>query len=152
MRITVIAVGKLKESYFSDAVSEYLKRCSRFADVKVIEVPEAPQGKSADEQKDIEGRHILDKARGYIVAADRRGNQTSSEDLARLISSKCADGISEFTFIIGGSFGLSDSVLNACDAAISFGAATFPHQLFRVMLCEQIYRALTINARVPYHK
>ena len=152
MRINIIAVGKIKEKYFVDACSEYLKRLSRFDVVSIIEVPEAPQGKSIDEQNKIEGESILNKARGYIIAMDIDGKKISSQDLAKLLDTKKSESISEISFIIGGSNGLSQDVKNKVDFKLSFSDMTFPHQLFRVMLLEQIYRAETILNHIPYHK
>lgn len=152
MRINVIAIGKIKEKYFSDAVAEYVKRASRFADVRVIELADAPQGKTPAEQRLIESERLLEKAKGYTIAMDFRGTQLSSEKLAELIKNKCSDGIGEFSFLIGGSHGHSDALREKADMLLSFGSNTFPHQLFRVMLCEQVYRALSINAGSPYHK
>ncbi len=152
MRINIIAVGKIKEKYFVDACNEYLKRLSRFDVVSIIEVPEAPQGKSIEEQNKIEGESILNKARGYIIAMDIEGKKLSSQDLAKLLDTKKSEGISEISFIIGGSNGLSQDVKNKVDLKISFSDMTFPHQLFRVMLLEQIYRAETILNHIPYHK
>lgn len=152
MRINIIAVGKIKESYFTDAVAEYAKRISRFADFKVTEVAEAPQNKSVEEQKVIESHNLMEKAQGLIIALDPNGKKISSEGMAELIQSKCVEGRSEFSFLIGGSHGLSDEIKKAADIKISFSDLTFPHQLFRVMLAEQLYRALTIINNVPYHK
>ena len=152
MRINIIAVGKIKEKYFVDACNEYLKRLSRFDVVSIIEVPEAPQGKSIEEQNKIEGESILNKARGYIIAMDIEGKKLSSQDLAKLLDTKKSEGISEISFIIGGSNGLSQDVKNKVDFKLSFSDMTFPHQLFRVMLLEQIYRAETILNHIPYHK
>lgn len=152
MKINVVAIGKIKEKYFSDAIAEYVKRASRFADVKVIELPDAPQGKTPAEQQRIESEQLLAKARGYVVAMDFRGKELSSEALAELVRTKCSDGESEFSFLIGGSHGHTDELRAKANFVLSFGKPTFPHQLFRVMLCEQIYRALTINAGMPYHK
>lgn len=152
MRINIIAIGKIKEKYFSDALAEYVKRCSRFADVRVLELPEAPQKKSANEQQKIESASILSKTKGYIIAMDSRGEQLSSEEIATLIRSKCSEGVGEFSFLIGGSHGHSEDLRSSADTVLSFGNNTFPHQLFRVMLAEQIYRSLTIIAGMPYHK
>lgn len=152
MKINVIAIGKIKEKYFSDAIAEYLKRASRFAEVKVIELPDAPQGKTPSEQQRIESEQLLSKAKGFVVAMDFRSKEFSSEALADLIKTKCSDGESEFSFLIGGSHGHTDELRSKANLVLSFGKPTFPHQLFRVMLCEQIYRALTINANLPYHK
>ena len=152
MTSNAIAIGKIKEKYFSDAIAEYLKRASRFAEVKVIELPDAPQGKTPSEQQRIESEQLLSKAKGFVVATDFRGKELSSEALADLIKAKCSDGESEFSFLIGGSHGHTDELRSKANLVLSFGKPTFPHQLFRVMLCEQIYRALTINANWPYHK
>lgn len=152
MKINVIAIGKIKEKYFTDAIGEYLKRCSRYADVKVIELPDAPPSKSAEEQKRIESNLLLSKAKGYVVAMDMRGGQLTSEAFADMIKTKCSEGVSEFSFLIGGSHGHTDELRAKADMILSFSQGTFPHQLFRVMLCEQVYRALSINAGAPYHK
>ena len=150
MKINIIATGKLKERYFSDAVNEYVKRCSRFGDVRVTELSDAPQGKTAAEQSRIESVQLLDKAKGYIM--DGRGEQITSEELASLISARGLDGTKEISFLIGGSHGHTDELRARADKLISFGRITLPHQLFRVVLAEQIYRALTIIAGTPYNK
>lgn len=152
MKINIIATGKLKERYFSDAVNEYFKRCSRFGDVRVTELSDAPQGKTAAEQSRIESVQLLDKAKGYIIAMDGRGEQITSEELASLISARGLDGTKEISFLIGGSHGHTDELRARADKLISFGRITLPHQLFRVVLAEQIYRALTIIAGTPYNK
>lgn len=152
MKINIIAIGRLKEKYFADAVAEYVKRCSRFADVKVTELPDAPPAKSAKEQKIIESAALLDKAKGFVIAMDGRGEQLTSEELAGLIESKGVDGVKEISFLIGGSHGHTDELKARADRVLSFGKITLPHQLFRVVLAEQIYRALTIIAGTPYNK
>lgn len=152
MKINIIAIGKIKEKYFSDAVNEYIKRCSRFGDVRVLELPDAPQGKSQEEQKRIESTQLLDRAKGFIVAMDGRGEQCSSEDIAAFIRSKAVEGAKEISFLIGGSYGHTDELRAHADKVLSFGRITLPHQLFRVILCEQIYRALTIINGTPYNK
>lgn len=152
MKINIVAIGKIKEKFFADAIDEYAKRCSRYGDVRIVELPEAPQGKSPDEQRRIESAQLLDKAKGYIVLTDARGEQLSSEGLAAFIADKAVDGVKEISFLIGGSFGHTDELRSRADMMISFGKITYPHQLFRVVLTEQIYRAFTINAGLPYHK
>lgn len=152
MKINIIAIGKIKEKYFVDAINEYVKRASRYADVKVVELADAPPSKSLEEQRKIESDLLLGKAKGYIVAMDMRGKELSSEGLAELVKSKCTLGESEFSFLIGGSHGHTEELRQKADMLLSFGKNTFPHQLFRVMLSEQIYRALCINAGTPYHK
>lgn len=152
MKINVIAVGRLKEKFFADAVKEYAKRLGAYCDFSMTEVPAAPPSKSPAEQSAEESENLLRKARGYVVALDGTGKKPSSTEFASFIASECSKGVSEFSFLIGGSHGLCDKVRERADCVLSFGNMTFPHQLFRVMLCEQIYRALTINAGTPYHK
>lgn len=152
MKINIIAIGKIKESYFSDAVNEYVKRCSRYGDVRIIEIPDAPQGKTPEEQRRIESERLLEKAKGFTVEMDGRGEQITSEGLAALLQSKAMDGEKEISFLIGGSHGHTDELRASVNATLSFGKITLPHQLFRVVLSEQIYRALTIIAGTPYNK
>jgi len=152
MKITIYAIGKIKEKYFSEALAEYIKRCSRFAEVKIVELSEAPMNKSESEQRIIESAELLSKAKGYKVALDGRGRLISSEELAELLRLKGVGGEKEICFLIGGSHGHSDELRSTADDVISFGKITYPHQLFRVVLAEQIYRAFSINAGLPYHK
>ena len=104
------------------------------------------------EQIAFESGEIFPKLKGVIIATDIDGKQLSSKDFSSFIESKCVSGESEFTFVIGGSYGLDDKIKNSAALRLSFSKMTFPHQLFRVMLCEQIYRALTIKNNLPYHK
>ncbi len=152
MKVSIVAVGRLKEKYFAEAVAEYAKRLGAYCEFKVVEVPAAPPAKSPAEQSEEEGRALLSKARGFVVAMDGGGKEVSSKGLAQTFAAECGRGQSEFCFVIGGSHGLSREVLERADAVLSFGKPTYPHQLFRVMLAEQIYRAFTINAGTPYHK
>lgn len=152
MKINLISIGKIKENYIVDGIKEYAKRISRFAEFNLIELPDAPQGKTPDEQADIEGKRLLEKAKGTIIILDGKGKNLSSEGLATYLDKKCTEGVGEFSFLIGGSHGHSLATKQKADLLLSFGAMTFPHQLFRLMLTEQIYRALTINAGLPYHK
>ena len=152
MKINLIAIGKVKENYIVEGVREYMKRISRFAEFNLIELPDAPQGKTPDEQSDIEGKRLLEKAKGVIIVLDGKGKNLSSEGLASYLDKKCTEGNGEFSFLIGGSHGHSAETKSKADLLLSFGAMTFPHQLFRLMLTEQIYRSLTINANLPYHK
>jgi len=145
IKINVVAVGTLKEKYWKDAVAEYAKRISRFASFKITEVPEK-------DTIDKEGKEILGKLSGYTVATAIEGKEISSPELASLFTKKMNEGTSEFTFVIGGSDGLSDEVKTNCNARLSFGKITLPHQLMRVVLTEQLYRALTIINNVTYHK
>lgn len=152
MKIRILAIGKIKENYFAEAIAEYVKRCSRYCDVIIAELPEAPKGKTAEEQSRIESARLMEKAKGYVVAMDPAGELISSEGLASLIRTKGAEAGRDISVLIGGSHGHSEELKRSADAVISFGKITLPHQLFRVVVCEQIYRALTINAGVPYHK
>ena len=152
MKINVVAVGKIKDDFLKAAVEEYKKRISRFAEISVTELPEAPPSKTEAEQIAFESSEIFPKLKGVIIATDIDGKQLSSKEFSSFIESKCVSGESEFTFVIGGSYGLDDKIKNSADLRLSFSKMTFPHQLFRVMLCEQIYRALTIKNNLPYHK
>lgn len=158
MNINIICVGKLKEKYLKDAVDEYSKRLTRFANLQIIELPdEKIPEKSSDkiEEKILkkEGELILSKLKkdSFIIAMCVEGKLISSEELASTIKT-VSQTSSNITFIIGGSLGLSDSVKKCADARISFGKITLPHQLMRVVLSEQIYRAFKINANETYHK
>lgn len=152
MKINIVAVGKIKDDFLKAAVEEYKKRISRFAEISVTELPEAPPSKTEAEQIAFESSEIFPKLKGVIIATDIDGKQLSSKDFSSFIESKCVSGESEFTFVIGGSYGLDDKIKNSAALRLSFSKMTFPHQLFRVMLCEQIYRALTIKNNLPYHK
>lgn len=145
IKLNIVAVGTLKERYWTEALGEYAKRLSRFASFKIIELPER---RSIEE----EGKEIMKKATGYTVAMDIDGEELSSTGFAEAIEKKLVEGVSEFSFLIGSSEGLSDEVKRFCRARISFGRVTYPHQLMRVILAEQLYRAMTINNNVPYHK
>lgn len=145
IKLNIVAVGKIKETFFTEAVNEYAKRIGRFASLKIIELSER---RTIEE----EGEEILAKASGTVVATDVKGELVSSEDLARLIKNEANYGKSEITFVIGSSEGLSDKVKKSADKRISFGKVTFPHQLMRVILSEQLYRAMTILNNVTYHK
>lgn len=152
MKINIVAVGKIKDDFLKAAVEEYKKRISRFAEITVIELPEAPPSKTEAEQIAFESGEIFPKLKGVIIATDIDGKQLSSKDFSSFIENKCVSGESEFTFVIGGSYGLDEKIKNSAALRLSFSKMTFPHQLFRVMLCEQIYRALTIKNNLPYHK
>lgn len=152
MKINIVCVGKIKESFFTDAINEYLKRLSRFADLKIIEVEEASKISNLEQKSKIEGEKLLQKCSGVIVALDGGGKLLSSPEIAEFIKNKEVRGESTVSFVIGGSNGLSKEVLSRADLILSFGKITFPHQLFRVVLTEQIYRAFTIIDGLPYHK
>ena len=158
MNISIISVGKLKEKYLKDAIGEYTKRLSRFAKVEIIEIPDQkiPDNASQKECESIllkEGEQILSKIKtnSFVISMCIEGELVSSEELANLIQ-KTSMTKSSICFIIGGSLGLSDAVKKRADKKISFGRITLPHQLMRVVLLEQIYRAFKINANENYHK
>lgn len=159
MNITIVAVGKVKEKYITAGLKEYMKRLGRYCRLNIIEVPDqrAPESLSRAqliEVKEREGRNILKhiKPGGYVIALDVAGKSMSSEDMTGYMERLLIRGISSIIFIIGGSNGLSDSVLNRADLRLSFSAMTFPHQLMRLVLLEQIYRWFKINHGEPYHK
>lgn len=156
MKFRIVAVGKIKESYLRDAIGEYVKRLSRFATVEIVEIDEclykgSPSDAQIEQIKKMEGTNILPKLEGYVTVMDIDGKLFSSEMLsARIAEQKQYN--STFTFVIGGSHGLSDEVKNRADLRCSFGKITLPHQLFRVVLCEQLYRCCCIENNVAYHK
>ncbi len=158
MKITVICVGKIKEKFYRQAIEEYSKRLSGYANFEIIETADekAPEGLSRAEEKrilDKEGDRIISKLKGgFTVALAIEGKAMTSEEFAGFIAKKTLEGISHFNFIIGGSLGLSSEVMKKADFSLSFSEMTFPHQLMRVILTEQIYRAFRIINNEPYHK
>lgn len=144
VKLNIVCVGKLKEQYWRDAVAEYCKRLSRFCRAEVRELPER---RSPEEEADA----ILKECRGYTFALAVEGVMCSSEQLAKKIAS-LVDAGRELTFVIGSSCGLSPRVKARAEEKLSFSPMTFPHQMMRVILCEQIYRAFMINAGAEYHK
>ena len=159
MNISIIAVGKLKEKYLKQAIDEYSKRLSRYCKLEVIELPDekTPDNASEKEEQQIkekEGRLILSKIKdnSYVVAMDLKGKQITSEEFASFISNCGVTGNSNIVFIIGGSLGLSEGVIKRANYKLCFSKMTFPHQLMRVILLEQIYRSYRIISHEPYHK
>lgn len=159
MNINIICVGKIKEKYFVDAIAEYSKRLSRYCKLQIIEVKDemTPDGASEaiEEQiKRTEGERIIAKIKPntYTVALAIDGKTYDSPALAKHISKLSVDGNSEINFVIGGSLGLHSSVLSMANEKLSFSPMTFPHQLMRVILLEQIYRSYRIINNEPYHK
>ena len=150
ININIVCVGALKEKFWIDAVSEYGKRLSRFCKLKILELP---QQEKFDKQKCLEGEgdEILRAARGYKILLDIEGKQVTSNELAEKIE-KVSLFNSEITFIIGGSYGVSEKVKEQADFRLSFGKITLPHNLARVVLVEQIYRAFMIISGSTYHK
>ncbi|KRK72904.1 23S rRNA (pseudouridine(1915)-N(3))-methyltransferase RlmH [Lacticaseibacillus nasuensis] len=159
MNIKIIGVGKLKEKYFKDGIAEYRKRLTKFAKVNIVEVPDekAPESLSEAEMtqvKAVEGERILAKIadREWVIALAIEGKQRPSEQFAKEIADLATYGRSDITFVIGGSLGLSPAVMKRANDTLSFGRLTMPHQLMRLVLIEQIYRAFMINIGSPYHK
>lgn len=159
MNISILTVGKLKEKYFKQGIDEYAKRLGPYAKVKIIEVPDekAPENLSEAEIEQVkcsEGERLLKKLpdNAYAIALAIKGKQMPSEDFAAKIQELATYGHSDIAFIIGGSNGLSNEVLSRADFQLSFSKFTFPHQLMRLILIEQIYRAFKIMRNEPYHK
>lgn len=159
MNITIIAVGKLKEKYLKQGIEEYTKRLGAYTNMSILEVldEKAPENMSETEMlqvKEKEGERILSKISTdtYVIALAIAGKKWSSERLAKELDQLATYGKSKVTFVIGGSVGLSDAVLKRADEQLSFSDMTFPHQLMRLILVEQIYRAFRINRGEPYHK
>lgn len=159
MKIKIIAVGKLKEKYLKQGIAEYEKRLGKYCKFEIIEVPDekAPENLSELEMiqvKEKEGQKILAKIsdNDYVFALAIQGKEITSEGFANQIDQLSTRGTSSFTFVIGGSLGLSDEVMKRSDAQISFGRLTYPHQLMRLILTEQVYRAFRIIKGEPYHK
>lgn len=159
MKITCIAVGKIKEKYYTDAVKEYAKRLSRYCKLEILELTDekTPDGTSAAEEAAIlerEGERILKVVRedAYIIALAIEGEALDSVELSEKIEKLGIRGVSHIVFVIGGSLGLAPSVMRRADEALSFSRMTFPHQLMRVILLEQVYRSFRIMKGEPYHK
>lgn len=159
MKITVISVGKIKEKYFTGAIQEYAKRLTRYCKINMIEVPdekcpETLSSKEGEMVKDKEGQRILSKIKDQqtVIALAIEGKQISSEQLAKQIQTWGLQGSSDLVFVIGGSLGISKEVMKRSNFQLSFSKMTFPHQLMKVVLLEQIYRAFRINSGEPYHK
>ncbi|WP_113927329.1 23S rRNA (pseudouridine(1915)-N(3))-methyltransferase RlmH [Bacillus sp. P14.5] len=159
MNISIVTVGKLKEKYLKQGIDEYLKRLSAYAKVEVIEVSDekAPEELSETEMiqvKGKEGERILAKIPpdAHVIALAIEGKMRTSEDLADNLDKLATYGKSKIAFVIGGSLGLSDEVLKRSNEMLSFSKMTFPHQLMRLILVEQVYRAFRINRGEPYHK
>lgn len=159
MNINVVCIGKLKEKYWSEAVAEYAKRLRAYCSLEITELKEArlPDRSGAAEEeavKTAEGRDILSHLRKeqYVITLEVQGNSLSSEGLAEKLEKLGLEGKSDVAFVIGGSLGLSAEVSARADYKLSFSAMTFPHQMMRVFLLEQIYRSFKINRGETYHK
>ncbi|MGI6594725.1 MAG: 23S rRNA (pseudouridine(1915)-N(3))-methyltransferase RlmH [Christensenellales bacterium] len=149
MRINIVAVGNIKQKYYLEAIKEYAKRISRYAKLDITEVKEFGDNEKTLLQEEV---GILKALKGKVILLDLEGDDISSEELAEIFKDSAVYGDSEITFVIGGSRGVSNNVKNAIPNKIRFGKVTYPHQLMRVILAEQIYRALSINAGSDYHK
>ena len=159
MKITLVTVGKIKEKFFEDAIKEYSKRLSRYCKLEVLQVADekTPEGASEAVElqiKEKEGQRILSLIRddAYVIALAIEGKMLGSEELAEKIEKLGVGGVSQIVFVIGGALGLSSQVMKRADYALSFSRMTFPHQLMRVVLLEQIYRSYRIMNHQPYHK
>lgn len=156
MNVKIVCVGNVKEKYFRDALEEYYKRLSRFVNLKVTEVKEEAIPKKPTEGEilkvtELETNRLLAECEGYVILLSPRGKTFSSPELAKLLK-KTEDSFSTITFVVGGSYGVSQKMFEKANLTMSFSDLTFPHQLFRVMLSEQIYRAYTIINNITYHK
>lgn len=159
MKIKLVTVGKLKEKYLKDGIAEYMKRLNRFCKVEMIELADE---KTPDKTSDLENQQILEKEgnkilakineREFVFALAIEGNQFPSEKFSQLMMDTTVHGFSYITFVIGGSLGLSPAVKKRANLLMSFGKLTLPHQLMRLVLIEQIYRAFMIQQGSPYHK
>ena len=159
MKIKVVTVGKLKEKYLKDGIAEYSKRIARFAKLEMIELADEKTPDRASESEnqkilEIEGQRILSKVgdRDFVIVLAIEGKTLSSEEFSKQLEEASIKGFSTLTFIIGGSLGLSQDVKKTANISVSFGRLTLPHQLMRLVLVEQIYRAFTIQQGSPYHK
>lgn len=159
VNIDIAAVGKIKEKYLTDGIKEYTKRLGRYCTLNIIEVedekaPESLSGKEMELAKQREGERLLSKipSGAFVIALAIEGKQLSSEELSEKFSDIMVDGNSHVVFVIGGSLGLSQDVLSRSQMKLSFSKMTFPHQLMRVVLLEQVYRAFKIMKNEPYHK
>ena len=159
MKIKLVTVGKLKEKYLKDGIAEYAKRLSRFSKLEIVELADE---KTPDKASELENQQILEKEgsrilakvseREFVVALAIEGKQFPSEEFSSILSDITVRGFSDITFVIGGSLGLSPVVKKRANLLMSFGKLTLPHQLMRLVLVEQIYRAFMIQQGSPYHK
>ncbi len=156
VKINLLVVGKVKEKYFLEGINEYSKRLSRYADFNIIEVAEENFTRVDDALiktiKEREAERLKPHLKGYVLALAIEGKKYSSESFAKTLSTLIDNGNSVITFVIGGSYGISDEIKRKANALISFSDMTFPHTLFRLMFTEQIYRAFCIMNGSAYHK
>lgn len=159
MQYTILCVGKIKEKYYTAAIDEYRKRLSRYGKIDIIEVPDekTPDRASEAEElqiKEVEAKRLLAKIRDnmYVIALDLKGKEEDSISLSEHLGKLMVQGNSHIAFVIGGSLGLHKSILERADESLCFSKMTFPHQLMRVILLEQLYRSCRIQNHEPYHK
>lgn len=159
MKVTILAVGKIKEKFFRDAIAEYEKRLGRYCKLEIIEVSDekTPDNASAAEEEQIkqkEAERILNKINSdaYVITLEIVGKEMDSVSFSDMLQNLGVSGKSQIVFVIGGSLGLHESISKRADRKVSFSPMTFPHQLMRVILCEQIYRGFRIMNHEPYHK
>jgi len=159
MNVKILCVGKIKEKFYTQAIDEYAKRLSKYCSLSIIEVPDEKTSENASDTemaivKDKEGQRLLKHIndRDFVIGLAILGQQLDSVAFSKYIENLGIQGNSSIVFVIGGSLGLSDDVYSRCDYQISFSKMTFPHQLMRVILLEQIYRAMRIIKNEPYHK
>lgn len=159
MKYTILCVGKVREKFFTGAIQEYIKRLSRYGEASIVEVADEKTPDTASEAeekqiKEIEGKRLLAKVRDsmYVIALDLKGKEYDSVSFSQMLSQKKTHGKSHIAFVIGGSLGLSEEVIKRADERVCFSKMTFPHQLMRVILLEQLYRACRIEMNEPYHK
>ncbi|WP_288867481.1 23S rRNA (pseudouridine(1915)-N(3))-methyltransferase RlmH [uncultured Sneathia sp.] len=151
LKINIITVGKVKEQYINDGIKEFSKRLSKYVSLKIIELAEEADNATS---VDIESNRILaylEKTKGYTILLDLKGKELDSVELSNKIS-KLTINYSEISFLIGGSKGINNMVREKCDYSLCFSKFTFPHQLFRLILLEQIYRSICIINNIKYHK
>lgn len=156
MNVKIVCVGSIKEKFYCDAVNEYVKRLSRFVNLKIIELKEEKLPKNASNAQienavKLESLKIMQNLEGYVVLCNIKGKSFTSTEFAKQLK-KLENDFSTITFVIGGSCGVSDELVEKANLNLSFSAFTFPHQMFRVILLEQIYRAYTIINNITYHK
>jgi 23S rRNA (pseudouridine1915-N3)-methyltransferase len=159
MNITILAVGKIKEAFFTDAIAEYRKRLSKYCSLEILQVadektPDKASAALEEQIREKEGARLLSKIKesSYVITLEIEGNMLDSVELSQFLREKMVQGESHITFVIGGSLGLSQSVRKRAQMALSFSKMTFPHQLMRIILLEQIYRSFRILNGEPYHK
>ena len=159
MRVTILTVGKIKESYLRDAIKEYAKRLGKYCKLEILEVtdektPDSLSATAAELVRKKEGERLLKSLPkdAYIITLEISGKQLTSEEFSQKIENLAVQGVSHLVFVIGGSLGLGQNILQKSDFAMSFSKMTFPHQLMRVILLEQIYRGYRIANGEPYHK